>query len=246
MESRAAWFLVLVVLALQHLTNQRQQQLIDRLTVANKALLARDEQQPAHVSTPSVVHSAVVRTRSSSSSLSQRSSASRWSDDFLADHNSRYSRVITRESIVDGDDITFDAANDDADERATLMALFEATGGATSWLVSTHWGEVNVSLCAWYGVTCDSGRLSTLSLPDNGLTGVLPAGFGTAPLSLPSLTYMDITSNSVSGSLPRLCDSPALRQLLIVANEFSGTIGDSFDCLPNLIWLAADQNQLSG
>ena len=64
-----------------------------------------------------------------------------------------------------------------ASDRDALIALYHATGGA-SWKNSGGWlGDG--SLSSWYGVITDAnGRVTSLALPDNGLTGTLPRELG--------------------------------------------------------------------
>lgn len=50
------------------------------------------------------------------------------------------------------------------------MALFEATNGP-KWIIKSGW-NTDADISDWYGVTVDSwGRVSTLELRGNGLTG---------------------------------------------------------------------------
>ena len=62
-------------------------------------------------------------------------------------------------------------------DRAALVALYNATGGAnwtnnSNWLTTTPIGQ-------WYGVTTDSnGRVTSLSLLENRLTGEIPVELG--------------------------------------------------------------------
>ena len=63
-----------------------------------------------------------------------------------------------------------------ATDRAALVALYNATGGA-NWTNNTNW-LTNEALSEWHGVTTDvSGRVTHLALGQNGLTGD-PGGAG--------------------------------------------------------------------
>ena len=64
-----------------------------------------------------------------------------------------------------------------ASDRAALVALYNATGGA-SWRLSTNWLS-DRPLNAWDGVTTNSdGRVAGLDLFNNQLTGPIPAELG--------------------------------------------------------------------
>ena len=69
-----------------------------------------------------------------------------------------------------------------ATDRAALIALYNATGGA-NWNDNTNW-LTNAPLEQWYGVSRDgNGRVAGLDLRKNQLTGELPPELG-------NLTYL--------------------------------------------------------
>ena len=90
---------------------------------------------------------------------------------------------------------------------SALVALYEGTGGSSDgWTSATHWmnndgTQDSKDPCenSWYGVTCDSGNVTQLSLGGNALTGTLPTEMGL-------LTSMEndfkFHSNSFSTTLP--------------------------------------------
>ena len=85
-----------------------------------------------------------------------------------------------------------------ASDRAALEALYDATGSA-GWTDDTNW-KSSAALGDWYGVTTDvSGRVTELRLGGNGLTGSIP----TALRSLGALQWLDLSSNELSGPVPR-------------------------------------------
>ena len=60
-----------------------------------------------------------------------------------------------------------------AQDRAALRVFYNATGGA-NWADNTAWLS-NAPLSAWHGVITDAnGRVTSLSLSANGLTGTIP------------------------------------------------------------------------
>lgn len=56
-----------------------------------------------------------------------------------------------------------------------LMSLYNGLGGS-SWAFKDGWGS-SASYCTWHGIRCTSGRVTSLNLMSNGLTGSLPASF---------------------------------------------------------------------
>ena len=84
-----------------------------------------------------------------------------------------------------------------ANDRAALVALYEATGG-DGWNDSGGWlGDG--PLDSWYGVAADEDdRVTGLFLASNGLVGELPAGLG----SLEYLESLDLGNNELVGELP--------------------------------------------
>ena len=125
------------------------------------------------------------------------------------------------------------------DERAALVALYEATDGA-NWRRSDNWLS-DAPLATWFGVTTDdSGRVITLRLPNNGLSGHIP--------DLSALTNLDNLSlhgNQLSGSIPDLSALTNLRGLWLSNNRLTGSIPD-LSALTNLEVLSLRFNQLNG
>ena len=82
-------------------------------------------------------------------------------------------------------------------DRAALAALYEATGGP-DWTNSAGW-LTDVPLEEWFGVgTDESGRVVSLILPGNNLSGSMPAELG----KLDALTVLSLHTNDLSGPIP--------------------------------------------
>ena len=63
-------------------------------------------------------------------------------------------------------------------DRAALVALYKSAGG-TGWTDKTNWGIPTEPLNTWFGVKVDgNGNVTELALPDNNLSGPLPARVG--------------------------------------------------------------------
>jgi hypothetical protein len=111
-----------------------------------------------------------------------------------------------------------------SDERAALIAFFQATGG-DDWYIKSRWLGPAGTECQWYGVTCagpaEDRYVLRLILPDNHLVGELPASLA----ALDRLTALLLADNQLSGSLPEnLWDLPALQHLTLAGNDFEGTL----------------------
>ena len=76
-----------------------------------------------------------------------------------------------------GEALCMPSAGDAATDRAALVALYNATGGA-NWGNNGNWLS-NAPMGEWHGVTTDSdGRVTHLDLRTNQLTGEIPAELG--------------------------------------------------------------------
>ncbi len=82
-------------------------------------------------------------------------------------------------------------------DRETLVAFYDASGGP-NWTDDTNW-KSEESLYTWFGVTTDAdGRVAGLSLPENELTGPIPAVL----TDLANLKILRLDGNQFSGSIP--------------------------------------------
>ena len=107
-------------------------------------------------------------------------------------------------------------------DAEVLRALYEAAGGggwtnADGWLGGGPLGQ-------WYGVDVDvSGRVSTVDLEGNGLSGRLPDRLG----DLAGLTTLRIGDNALSGRLPSSLDRTPLQELRYANTDL---------CVPAEVW----------
>ena len=84
-----------------------------------------------------------------------------------------------------------------ATDRAALVALYDATGGA-NWTNSTNWKSTE-ALSEWFRVGTDAdGRVTELLLYENGLSGEIPAALG----DLASLQRLYLHENALNGEIP--------------------------------------------
>ncbi|MFW5748121.1 MAG: immunoglobulin-like domain-containing protein [Chloroflexota bacterium] len=77
-----------------------------------------------------------------------------------------------------------------------LQALYDQTDGP-NWTNNTGWFENNLP-CTWFGVTCQDGSITGLSLPENNLVGSIPPEIG----NLTQLDALNLSNNALRGSVP--------------------------------------------
>jgi len=123
-------------------------------------------------------------------------------------------------------------------ECEVLVAFYTATGG-DDWYTKTGWLQTSTP-CTWYGVTCETARVTKLSLLSNHLSGALPPQIGNltalkglylwdnALTALPAeignltaLTWLDL-ENNVLVSLPQqIGNLVALEYLFVDYNDLT-------------------------
>ena len=105
-------------------------------------------------------------------------------------------------------------------DRAALVALYNATGGA-NWTIDTNW-LTNEALSEWHRVETDEdGRVTALRLVANGLSGEIPAELG----NLSNLQILSFSRNTLSGEIPaELGDLANLEWLYLHRNKLNGEI----------------------
>ena len=87
------------------------------------------------------------------------------------------------------------------DECNALVAVYNHTDGNhwimnnEDWVGKDDWLENNKP-CSWAGIVCSDGHVIEISLPLNGLTGVLPSEIG----ALTRLIKLELTDNQLSSA----------------------------------------------
>ena len=127
-------------------------------------------------------------------------------------------------------------------DRATLVALYNATDGA-NWRHNANWLST-APLSEWHGVEVDAnGRVLKIDLHQNGLSGSIPAEIG----QLSNLTVLWLGNNQLSGPIPaELGGLSNLTSLFLSINQLSGSIPAELGALSNLNALTLESNRLSG
>ena len=110
-----------------------------------------------------------------------------------------------------------------AQDRAALRVFYVATGGA-NWTDNTDWLSSSAPLSEWYGVTTDeNGRVTSLSLSANGLTGTIGAELGV----LTRLTGLHLNDNQLTGTIPPELENLAQLQMFDIRNTGLCVTADS-------------------
>ncbi len=133
------------------------------------------------------------------------------------------------------------ASGQGTDDRAALVALYEATDGP-NWTNSEGW-LTDAPLDDWENVWTTDGQVSHLALDDNNLKGHIPPEVG----DLSGLVELWLTFNDLTGPVPpelgRLSNLVSLR---LGTNRLTGSIPPELGKLSSLevLWLA--KNNLTG
>ena len=129
-----------------------------------------------------------------------------------------------------------------ADDRAALVALYEATDGP-NWTRNGNW-LTDAPLGEWNGVWVgDGGRVEGLYLPGNALTGPIPPELG----GLDSLRTLWLSESALTGPIPpELGKLASLETLNLRSNELTGPIPPEIGGLDSLGTLWLSDNALTG
>ena len=128
-----------------------------------------------------------------------------------------------------------------ASECEILMDLYCGSDGPT-WTRNSGW-LVAGNPCDWQGVVCLEGRVDRISLPNNGLTGTIPAELG----NLTNLTSLSLDGNQLVGSIPAALGSlQSLERLVLFFNQLSGSIPPELGNLTSIDSLQLQRNLLTG
>ena len=139
-----------------------------------------------------------------------------------------------------------------AAEIAALAAIFRLTGGEGAWKRHDGWSAASApSRAPWFGVTvaAASGRVTSLSLTNNGLDGRL-SDLVPHVRALPALTELRLGGNALRGFLPPAlaCTDamPSLAVLDVSRNRLVGTTPRQFaERSRDFEWRDCTGNELS-
>ena len=152
-------------------------------------------------------------------------------------------------------------------DRAALVKFFNATNGQ-QWTNNTNWNADSVqNPCYWFGVGCTNGRVTTINLVNNNLSGTIPIErgeftalrtlelginklTGTIPSelgTLSSLERLSVSNNQLYGQIPpKLASLQNLKEFIFGGNYLTGPIPPALFNMANLTTINLGDNQLTG
>ncbi|MEM7133911.1 MAG: clostripain-related cysteine peptidase [Chloroflexota bacterium] len=128
-------------------------------------------------------------------------------------------------------------------ECNALVVLYNSTDGP-NWSDSTNnnWLATDTP-CGWNGINCQEGRVTSINLPQNNLTGTIPDELG----DLTNLVALRLQTNGLTGEIPAgLGNLTNLGELQLYSNQLTGTIPSELGNLTDLKLLTLYQNELTG
>ena len=127
-------------------------------------------------------------------------------------------------------------------DRRVLEILYDELDG-DYWRRNNKW-KTHAPLDEWHGVSTNAdGRVDTLGLWSNFLTGQIPPELG----SLPDLERLTLAYNRLTGEIPpELGDLSNLESLELSGNSLTGEIPPELGSLSSLEYLWLNSNSLTG
>ncbi|GAB3510321.1 hypothetical protein GCM10027341_48610 [Spirosoma knui] len=183
----------------------------------------------------------------SSASLSGTATSSAFSQSVVAAGSGSQNYTLTVESNGQLASTSVNLTVGSHPDYQPLVDLYNATNGP-DWREKSGWLQ-GCDPCtsnggnAWYGVTCESGRVTGLNLFNNQLSGTIPSSMS----ALSSLQRLSLASNQLSGYIPAsLSALTDLQVLRLGSNALSGSIPSNLGALSDLQELSLASNLLSG
>lgn len=149
--------------------------------------------------------------------------------------------------IVNEDEVVRTSDEAKIQQRYAMAVLFFSTNGETAWTTNRNWLNVTLPICNWTQSgteVCDddSGLLREFTMDRNGMLGTIPTEIA---LLSQSLSVLDLTFNSLNGTLPTELGTMGLLETLHVSiNDLTGTIPTELGLLTNVRQLYVDANDI--
>lgn len=125
-----------------------------------------------------------------------------------------------------------------------LMMLYASTGGPNNW--ENKWDVFSsCDPCGdnWYGINCENGRVTSLQLCNNGLSGAIPIEL----YNLTKLKDLSLCENQLVGTLNSdISQLSQLERLDLGNNNLQGELPSSLWNLANLNFLTVGNNGFTG
>ena len=139
-------------------------------------------------------------------------------------------------------DARIEAECEDFDiERFALKAFYDATDGP-NWSSNTNWLS-DEPLDQWHGIHTYAGRVISLALRGNRLSGTIPSELW----QLTNLQFLELGRNQLSGELPEgISQLQKLWSVTLDSNTLSGRIPSGLANLENLDFITLKGNRLTG
>lgn len=122
------------------------------------------------------------------------------------------------------------------EECEALVALYQSTDGP-HWTNRNGWLE-SKQPCTWFGITCHEAQVSKIRLNGKRLTGSLPDALG----KLSHLQILDLSNNSLLGTIPATLGNLPLQELDLSKNQLSGALPPELGHLVQLQRLSLSGN----
>jgi Leucine-rich repeat (LRR) protein len=166
-------------------------------------------------------------------------------------------RIVQNGGLADGTSINYAEVSFgkqlEDNEFEILKKIYTAANGE-SWIQKWDTTANNLHEKSWFGVSIKEGHIISIALPENNLTGYLPAEItglshletlylqanaikGALPDSvskLGNLKFLNLRGNQFSGAIPLLSAITSLRRVYLADNLFTGTIPAQFNQFENI------------
>ncbi|MEO6733029.1 MAG: hypothetical protein ABIN01_17525 [Ferruginibacter sp.] len=128
-----------------------------------------------------------------------------------------------------------------ARDSLALVNFFDSTNGS-NWFRQDNW-KTSLPVNHWGGVVVKNGRVTSIMMNGNNITGHFPSSFG----NLDSLKYLTLIDNKITGNIPETFGNlSALVGLDLGANYLTGNIPATIGNIATLETLDLYSNRFTG
>lgn len=130
-------------------------------------------------------------------------------------------------------------------EKQALLEFYIQTNGDqwTNTIENNNAWDFQKSVCTWYGVSVENGRVTSVNLSSNNLNGTLPPSLN----RLGNLKTLNLSDNSISATIPsELSGIDSLEYIDLSKNQLEGALPVAFGSLQNIVEIKLGENQLIG